>query len=1095
MSVSCITAVSASDGAETALPLGQEYTATQDTYIDESHPDSVYGVKNKLLLSGTENEKKNIYIAFRVRDEIGEYDRVLLKMTPDSAELTAAPETDGGAADENTNKENTEKSEETVPTVSILQSSVQEWRQTSLSWANAHKSATKISDEPITAGEEMSVDVSKYVKASRDGKGYIGFVLTAANAQTRAEFPATESLKAAAPKLVIEKDALMPDEDEKGAESEKESLVWKKVNTKYPTIPEMPILSEDFDIDEYTTTRYKPWMLNFHLTSPQQIKNGYYGGDAGQMGWTLAIAPTYPDLMILGTDTESVWRSENGGVSWQPSNTGLDAIGTTALAFDPEDENFVLVLANSGGSKDTKYCGIYKSEDAGKTWRFITHMTNGRNHNRKGFAFGPRDSKGTRRIYLSSNDKTGVFASDDEGETWKNIGDFAGHETKGVWTVDNKVIVVTYDTGIYISEDKGETWTLGNGNLPISGDGTEATTNSIVVNPDNHDHWIVIYNKCLYTSLDAGKTWEFTCDNSQFSRVSPQFMEFSAPDKDGHRILYCSIGTIQRNMRYSNDYGKTFNTPIHHNEDAYLVDNWGWGCEPMAVHPTDPYTAYIILDGEPYVTRDGGKNLHPSSSGYSGNRASRFIFRPDGKEFFISFIDRGFTHSMFSGRGEKYPMVDSYPIEDRFWIRQNGSKTTNGIDVNWDNPKEVWACIGGWSNSNLMLSEDGGRTFKKVLEKVANVFIHPQDPDTIYASNNVSHDHGKTWEKLDYEVRAVSPVNGDIVYGRTENATYRSRDGGKTWEGIAVKYSQKFTCDIEDEDKVYIGTNVGGFVVDGSQILYKTSDTPGIGTVYQIAQDPHNPKHLVTAGNDQGSYAVASGVWESYDGGETWKHIEGLGGTADVWTVQFHPTEQQVYMGTSNGTWVYECDKYYDMSKNVYTDVPEGYYAKDKIEYLYNNGISYQFHDGKFRPDEGMRRERFADMLRIALDLRQSRYEQSFKDISKFDVNYINVQALYENGFIEVPSDGLFRPKEDITYDEVAKMLYAGVRKMHIPAQGSIADMKNYVDDTVAVDVKYAVYQLKLLGIIDGTVKFSSGKAATNTDIAVMFYNFLQLLH
>ena len=134
-------------------------------------------------------------------------------------------------------------------------------------------------------------------------------------------------------------------------------------------------------------------------------------------------------------------------------------------------------------------------------------------------------------------------------------------------------------------------------------------------------------------------------------------------------------------------------------------------------------------------------------------------------------------------------------------------------------------------------------------------------------------------------------------------------------------------------------------------------------------------------------------------------------------------------------------------------------------------------------------------MLRIALDLRQSRYEQSFKDISKFDVNYINVQALYENGFIEVPSDGLFRPKEDITYDEVAKMLYAGVRKMHIPAQGSIADMKNYVDDTVAVDVKYAVYQLKLLGIIDGTVKFSSGKAATNTDIAVMFYNFLQLLH
>ena len=55
--------------------------------------------------------------------------------------------------------------------------------------------------------------------------------------------------------------------------------------------------------------------------------------------------------------------------------------------------------------------------------------------------------------------------------------------------------------------------------------------------------------------------------------------------------------------------------------------------------------------------------------------------------------------------------------------------------------------------------------------------------------------------------------------------------------------------------------------------------------------------------------------------------------------------------------------------------------------------------------------------------------------------------------------------------------------------------MKDYVDENVAADVKYAVFQLKKLGVIDDTIKFKSGENATNTDIAVMFYNFLQLIH
>ena len=94
-----------------------------------------------------------------------------------------------------------------------------------------------------------------------------------------------------------------------------------------------------------------------------------------------------------------------------------------------------------------------------------------------------------------------------------------------------------------------------------------------------------------------------------------------------------------------------------------------------------------------------------------------------------------------------------------------------------------------------------------------------------------------------------------------------------------------------------------------------------------------------------------------------------------------------------------------------------------------------------------------------------------------------------------IPPLSEFSDLFNITYDEVAKMLYAAVRNKHIPNRGDISEMKDYVDENVAADVKYAVFQLKKLGVIDDTIKFKSGENATNTDIAVMFYNFLQLIH
>ena len=103
-------------------------------------------------------------------------------------------------------------------------------------------------------------------------------------------------------------------------------------------------------VDEYTTTRYTDWFVNYHLTSNAQIIAGIKGGEAGQAGQALAISPTNPDLMVCGTDMNGIWRSEDGGKNWVCADGGLMTIGVSDLFFDPSDSNIVYALGSTGKS-------------------------------------------------------------------------------------------------------------------------------------------------------------------------------------------------------------------------------------------------------------------------------------------------------------------------------------------------------------------------------------------------------------------------------------------------------------------------------------------------------------------------------------------------------------------------------------------------------------------------------------------------------------------------------------------------------------------------------------------------------------------------
>ncbi|MEF3244931.1 MAG: S-layer homology domain-containing protein [Caldisericaceae bacterium] len=109
-----------------------------------------------------------------------------------------------------------------------------------------------------------------------------------------------------------------------------------------------------------------------------------------------------------------------------------------------------------------------------------------------------------------------------------------------------------------------------------------------------------------------------------------------------------------------------------------------------------------------------------------------------------------------------------------------------------------------------------------------------------------------------------------------------------------------------------------------------------------------------------------------------------------------------------------------------FKDVPEDYWAKDQIDYLVTKGVIAGFPDGTFKPETPVTREQFAKMICIAKGLKE--YKPStptFKDVSASRWSFGYVEAAVKAGYIKGYPNGIFKPENSITRQELAVL---GVR-------------------------------------------------------------------
>jgi photosystem II stability/assembly factor-like uncharacterized protein len=245
----------------------------------------------------------------------------------------------------------------------------------------------------------------------------------------------------------------------------------------------------------------------------------------------IAVAPSNGDIVYVGTGEsdmrdsigygDGMYKSTDAGKTWR--RIGLDTTRQIGrVIVDPKNPNVVLVAALGHAYGANPDRGVYRSTDGGASWQGTLFKGDG--VGAVDLAFDPRDSRvvyaalwATRRppwyIYAPANGPGGgIFKSTDGGVTWQPLA--GGLPTEGLGRIGLAVaptganrlyaIVDAKDGGLYRSEDAGATWTKVSGDNRIWGRGWYFSRVAV----DPHDADIVyVSNTSLYRSTDGGRTW------------------------------------------------------------------------------------------------------------------------------------------------------------------------------------------------------------------------------------------------------------------------------------------------------------------------------------------------------------------------------------------------------------------------------------------------------------------------------------------------------------------------------------------------------------------------------------------------------------
>jgi photosystem II stability/assembly factor-like uncharacterized protein len=546
-----------------------------------------------------------------------------------------------------------------------------------------------------------------------------------------------------------------------------------------------------------------------------------------------------------GANTErGVFRSTDGGTSWQKVLYKDENTGAVALAFDPSNPQIiyaVLWASRQGpwenGAWQGPGSGLYKSTDGGTTWRQLTKglPTVEEGLGRIGISVAPSDPN---RLYalVDARPLGGVYRSEDAGESWQRINseprlwgrgsDFA--EIK----VDpkNKDTVYVANTSTYRSTDGGRTFAA------IKGAPGGDDYHTVWINPDNPQIILLASDQGATITVNGGQTW-----SSWYNQPTAQFYHVITDNQFPYWVYggqqeSGSAGVASR----GNDGQITFREwrPVGVEEYGYVA--------PDPLNPNIIYggkatrydwTTGQVQDVTPEALRSGKHRFL---------RTAPLLFSPVDPH--ILYLGANVLFKTTNG-GQSWQIIspdlsrEAPEVPENIGIfrtpelaRQPRRGVIYTVAPSYKDVNVIWA---GTDDGLIHVTRDGGKTWQNVTpsgvtswSKVSLMDAGRFDPATAYAAVNRirlddqrphiyrTHDGGKTWQEIvhglpdDAPVNVVreDPVRKGLLFAGTERAVFVSFDDGDTWQPLRLNMPATSIRDLViHNDDVVVGTHGRSF--------------------------------------------------------------------------------------------------------------------------------------------------------------------------------------------------------------------------------------------------------------------------------------------
>ncbi|HJR05748.1 MAG TPA: hypothetical protein VJ842_00520 [Pyrinomonadaceae bacterium] len=556
-------------------------------------------------------------------------------------------------------------------------------------------------------------------------------------------------------------------------------------------------------------------------------------------------------------EERGVFRSTDGGETWQKVLYKDENTGAIALAFDPTNAQTIyadLWASRQGpwenGAWQGATSGLFKSTDGGNTWRQLTRglPTFEQGLGRIGFSVAPSDPS---RIYanVDAPQLGGVYRSDDAGETWQRV-----NSEVRVWgrgsdfaevRVDpkNKDIVYSGNTSTYRSTDGGVTFKAFKG-APGGDD-----YHTIWINPDNSNIILLASDQGAVITVNGGATW-----SSWYNQPTAQFFHVITDNQFPYWVYGGQQESGSAGVASRGDNG------------AISFRDWRTvGVEEYGYVAPDPLNPNFVYGGKATrfdKTTGQVQNIAPEairSGKYRFVRTAPIIFSPVDPH--ILFLGSNVLFKTTNG-GNSWDIISPDLSREQPEVPQSigvfrkpemATQPRRGVIYtvapSYKDVNTIWA---GTDDGLIHLTRDAGRTWQNVTppaitswSKISIIDAGRFDAATAYAAVNRirlddqrphiyrTHDNGKTWIEITRGLPDNAPVNTvredpvrrGLLFAGTERAVFVSFNDGDDWQPLRLNMPATSIRDlVVHGDDVVVGTHGRSFwILDDITPLRQTT--------------------------------------------------------------------------------------------------------------------------------------------------------------------------------------------------------------------------------------------------------------------------------